>query len=131
METKEMKKDMELENKEVEAEVKEKTADAVVENESTEEVAEITEEVAEETVAEEAPAEEAVSEDPAKDAAIEEKSAEKPANFIDKCVSWFKEKTKNVKWKEVWDKVTTGLLILLMASPILILAYILLWFVLR
>jgi len=49
----------------------------------------------------------------------------------DKLVSFWKEKTKNVKWKEVWDKVTTGILILLMASPFLILGYILLWFVFR
>ena len=48
-----------------------------------------------------------------------------------KCVGWFKEKTKNVKWKEVWDKVTTGLLILVMASPLLILGYIMLWFIMR
>lgn len=48
-----------------------------------------------------------------------------------KGVTWFKEKTKDVKWKEVWDKVTTGILILLMCSPILILGYIFLWFVLK
>ncbi|MBQ8528711.1 MAG: hypothetical protein IJ459_03140 [Clostridia bacterium] len=51
--------------------------------------------------------------------------------FFGKCVDWFKEKTKNVKWKEVWDKVTTGLLILVMASPIFILAWIFLWFLTR
>ena len=51
--------------------------------------------------------------------------------FFGKCADWFKEKTKNVKWKEVWDKCTTGLLILLMASPIFILAYIFLWFAAR
>ena len=33
--------------------------------------------------------------------------------------------------KEIWDKVTTGILIFLMASPILIVSYILLWFFLR
>lgn len=33
--------------------------------------------------------------------------------------------------KEIWDKVTTGILIFLMASPILIVTYILLWFFLR
>ena len=49
----------------------------------------------------------------------------------DKVVSFWKEKTKNINWKEVWDKCTTGFLMLLFASPILILAYILLWFVLR
>ena len=39
--------------------------------------------------------------------------------------------SKKKKWAEIWDKVTTGLLIALMASPILILLYIFLWFVLR
>ena len=48
-----------------------------------------------------------------------------------KSVKWFKEKTKDVKWKDVWDKFTTGLLILLMCSPLLILGYIFLWFVLK
>lgn len=33
--------------------------------------------------------------------------------------------------KEIWDKITTGILIFLMASPILIVGYILLWFFLR
>lgn len=32
------------------------------------------------------------------------------------------------KWKSIWDKVTTGILILLMASPLLILTYIFVWF---
>ena len=49
-------------------------------------------------------------------------------SFFAKIGDFFKEKTKNVKWKEVWDKITTGLLILLIASPILVLAYIFLWF---
>ena len=31
---------------------------------------------------------------------------------------------KKRKWNAFWDKVTTGLLILLMISPLLILAYI-------
>ena len=52
-------------------------------------------------------------------------------NTWNKVTSWFKEKTKDVKWKEVWDKVTTGILIFLMASPILILGYIFLWFALK
>lgn len=53
------------------------------------------------------------------------------AGIWNKCTDFFKEKTKNVKWKEVWDKCTTGLLILLLSSPLLILAYIFLWFFLR
>ena len=52
-------------------------------------------------------------------------------NVYNKCVEFFKEKTKNVKWKEVWDKFTTGLLIFLIFSPLLILIYILLWFIFR
>lgn len=31
--------------------------------------------------------------------------------------------------KEIWDKITTGILIFLMASPVLILVYIFLWFI--
>ena len=38
------------------------------------------------------------------------------------------ELAKKKKWGEIWDKVTTGLLILLMASPLLILGYIFYWF---
>ncbi len=40
-----------------------------------------------------------------------------------------KKRARKKKWLAVWDKVTTGLLILLMTSPILILLYIFLWFV--
>ncbi len=35
---------------------------------------------------------------------------------------------KKFNWKNFWDKVTTGLLIFLMLSPLLILGYIFLWF---
>ena len=38
---------------------------------------------------------------------------------------------KQRRRKEIWDKVTTGILIFLMASPFLIVTYILLWFFLR
>ena len=44
--------------------------------------------------------------------------------FIDKAKTFFKSK----KWKEIWDKITTGILIALMATPFLILAYIIIWF---
>lgn len=44
--------------------------------------------------------------------------------FIDKAKNFFKSK----KWKEIWDKITTGILIALMATPFLILAYIIIWF---
>ena len=33
--------------------------------------------------------------------------------------------------KEIWDKITTALLILVLSSPIMILAYILIWFLNR
>ena len=38
---------------------------------------------------------------------------------------------KQRRQKEIFDKITTGILIFLMASPILIVTYILLWFFLR
>ena len=38
------------------------------------------------------------------------------------------ERAKKKKIAEIWDKFTTGLLIFLMSSPILILAYIFIWF---
>jgi len=41
------------------------------------------------------------------------------ANFL----TWWKK-------HDVWDKCTTGLLIFLMASPFLVLGYIILWFAL-
>ena len=43
-------------------------------------------------------------------------------NFID-------EQAKKKKRLEIWDKITTGLFIALLASPVLILLYIFLWFV--
>ena len=44
-----------------------------------------------------------------------------------KIVAWL----KTVKWKVVWDHVTTGLLILIMASPLLVLGWIFYWFITR
>ena len=41
------------------------------------------------------------------------------------------ELAKKKRRAEIWDKITTGILILLMASPILILGYIFLWFMLK
>ena len=38
------------------------------------------------------------------------------------------ELAKKKRRKEIWDKITTGILIFLMASPLLILAYIFIWF---
>ncbi|HBJ18377.1 MAG TPA: hypothetical protein DDY70_01325 [Clostridiales bacterium] len=48
-------------------------------------------------------------------------------------VTFFKEfKWPDKKgWARIWDKTTTGILILLFASPLLILAYILIWFMVK
>ena len=47
--------------------------------------------------------------------------------FIEKAKEYF----KSSKWKELWDKITTGILITLMISPFAILTYIILWFTLK
>jgi len=39
------------------------------------------------------------------------------------------EQAKKKRIREIWDKVTTGLFIALLASPFAILLYIFLWFV--
>lgn len=39
------------------------------------------------------------------------------------------EQAKKKKIREIWDKVTTGLFIALLASPLAILLYIFLWFI--
>ena len=39
------------------------------------------------------------------------------------------ERAKKAKRAAIFDKITTGILIALMASPILILAYIFIWFI--
>ena len=41
------------------------------------------------------------------------------------------EQARKKKVKETWDKVTTGLFIALLASPVAILLYIFLWFYLN
>ncbi len=41
------------------------------------------------------------------------------------------EQAKKKKRAEIWDKVTTGLLIAVLASPIAILVYIIIWFLTR
>ena len=41
------------------------------------------------------------------------------------------ELAKKKKRAEIFDKITTGILILLMCSPLLILGYIFLWFMLK
>lgn len=39
------------------------------------------------------------------------------------------EQARKKRIREIWDKVTTGLFIALLASPFIILLYIFLWFV--
>lgn len=39
------------------------------------------------------------------------------------------EQAKKRRMREIWDKVTTGIFIALLASPIAILLYIFLWFI--
>ncbi|MBR2972282.1 MAG: hypothetical protein IKC61_05090 [Clostridia bacterium] len=39
------------------------------------------------------------------------------------------EQAKKKRIKEIWDKITTGLFIFILASPVLILLYIFLWFI--
>ena len=41
------------------------------------------------------------------------------------------KRAKKKKWLAVWDKITTGLLIFLMSTPILSLVYIFVWFYLN
>ena len=40
-------------------------------------------------------------------------------------------KAKKKKRAAIWDKITTGLLVFIMASPVLILGYIVWWFLSR
>ena len=42
-----------------------------------------------------------------------------------------KDKTGKINWKMVWDHTTTVLLILVLSSPLFILAYIMGWFFTR
>jgi hypothetical protein len=39
------------------------------------------------------------------------------------------EQAKKKRIKEIWDKITTGLFIFILSSPVLILLYIFLWFI--
>ncbi len=111
VENKELENNVEIENNE--PEIKEE----VVTEEATEEAeAEVVEEVAEETVEEES-----LTVAPVEEISDEEILA---GGFIDK----IKAKAKKVNWKKVWDAVATGLLFLLIAIPVLILAYVIITF---
>ena len=90
--------------------------------------------VTEETVVEEAVAEEVAKEEPevinAQVPDLEEVATEVEAvdtRDYELRVS-DEEKAKKKKRQEIWDKITTGLFIVLLASPVLILLYIFLWF---
>ena len=80
--------------------------------------------------------EESKKEEPKKEKPVKEKKEktvkekkEKPAKEKkEKAEADEEEKDNEVDIKKVIDKITTGLLILLMATPILILAYIFYWF---
>ena len=59
---------------------------------------------------------------------------EEPVTFVDSETAVLPTeediaRAKKAKLAAFWDKVTTGILILLMASPFLILAYIFTWFI--
>jgi len=49
------------------------------------------------------------------------------ATFTDGLLSGLTEKQR--RRRMIWDKITTGILIALLASPFAILAYILIWFI--
>ena len=58
---------------------------------------------------------------------IEERVEEVSEITLDQ--AFIDEQAKKKKRLEIWDKVTTGLFIALLASPVIILLYIFLWFV--
>ena len=107
-------------------------------NDINEEATEVTEEAAvEETV--EAPAEETataeateIADDFSEDVMEVALSVDENGNLIEKQeeeLSGLTEKQK--RRKMIFDKITTGILIFLLASPVLILLYIFLWFIFR
>nr|MBQ8890790.1 hypothetical protein [Clostridia bacterium] len=60
--------------------------------------------------------------------------AEEPVAFVDTDTAALPTeediaRARKAKLAAIWDKVTTGILILLMASPFLILGYIFHWFI--
>ena len=127
-----------MENKILENEInetelpKEEIAEEVLTEEETNSIeAEVKEEVAEapaETASEESDFIEPlrVSEIPESPEFVAEAQTA-PAASEDENTSFF----KTAKWQRTWDKITTGLLIAVMAVPVAILAYILLWFILK
>ena len=53
------------------------------------------------------------------------------ATQMDEEDAWEAMRLKKAKRARIWDKITTGILIFLMCSPVLILGYIFLWFAFR
>jgi len=134
-----------LENEEIVSEsaetIEEVSAEeASVENNVEDIVAEETEEVAvAEAVAEEAtqaepeievaPVEEAASAPAEEEIPVTDKK-EKVKEYVaenEEGISFF----KTAKWKKIWNKITTALLIGIMALPLIILIYILSYFLMR
>lgn len=62
---------------------------------------------------------------------MENNNVKNEATEVDREALELEKLNKKKKWLAIWDKVTTGLLIFLMASPVFILGYIFLWFILR
>ena len=50
---------------------------------------------------------------------------------MDEEAAWEAMRLKKAKRARIWDKITTGILIFLMCSPVLILGYIFIWFAFR
>ena len=107
----------------VNAEAENITEEATVEEVATEEIT--SEEVSAEETAEEesAPQESASEETDGENAPAEEKIEN---DFTEYEISGLTPAQR--RRNEIFDKITTGILILLMASPVLILAYIFIWF---
>lgn len=93
----------------------EETAEPVVEETAAEEIAK--EAAQTEPEIEVAPVEEIVTTSEGKASAAASLESEEKVSFF-----------KTPKWKRIWDKITTVLLIGIMATPILILIYILAYF---
>lgn len=65
------------------------------------------------------------------DATSDEKEADEKISYTDKDGGMSGLTDKQRRRKEIFDKITTGILIFLLCSPFLIILYILLWFFLR